>query len=115
MRRGPRPEAEVEGGGALRVAAGGLEQGGDAGLHLAGTHALQALTDQDAVVAVELDHVGDGAQRDEVEQIGEVGFGAVGKITALAQFGAQGKHDVEHHANPGDAPWTGSRNRAGWG
>jgi hypothetical protein len=88
---------------ALRVAAGGLEQGGDAGLHLAGAHALQALADEDAVVAVELDHVGDGAQRDEVEQAGEVGFRALGKPAALAQFGAQGEHDVEHHADAGDA------------
>ena len=46
---------------------------GQAGLQAAFAHALQALADQDAVVAVELDHVGDGAQRDEVEQRAQVG------------------------------------------
>jgi hypothetical protein len=28
---------------------------------------------------VELDHVGDGAQRDEVEELGQVGFGLASK------------------------------------
>ena len=96
-------EAEVHRRRLFRVAAGGLEQRGEAGLQLAGAHALQALADQDAVVAVELDDVGDGAERDEVEQAGEVGFGLVGEEAALAQFGAQGEHDVEHDADAGDA------------
>ena len=47
-------EAEIEGCRLRRIAAGGLEQGGEAGLQLAGAHALQALADEDAVVAVEL-------------------------------------------------------------
>ena len=44
------------------------EQCGDARLHAAGAHPLQALRHQAAVVGVEPDHVGDGAQRDQVEQ-----------------------------------------------
>jgi hypothetical protein len=46
-------EAQVEGGGPGGVAAGGGKQGADAGLHAVGAHALQALGDEDAVVAVE--------------------------------------------------------------
>ena len=38
------------------------------GCSLAGTHALQALRDEAAVVGIEPHHVGHGAERDEVEQ-----------------------------------------------
>jgi hypothetical protein len=86
-----------------RVAPGGAEEGAHAGRQPALAHALQALADQDAVVAVELDDVGDGAERDQVEQRGEVGFLAVGEPAAFAQFGAQREHDVEHDADAGDA------------
>jgi hypothetical protein len=61
-------EAEVHAAGLGRIAAGGAEEGANARRQLALAHALQALIDEDAVVAVELDHVGDGAERDEVEQ-----------------------------------------------
>ena len=96
-------EAEIHGRGFARVAPGGFEEGGEAGLHAAGAHPFQALADQDAVIAVEFDNISDGAEGDEVEQVGKVGFGALSKIAALAQFGAQGKHDVEHDADAGDA------------
>ena len=44
------------------------------GCAAAGAHALQALRDQDAVVGVERHDVGDGAERDEVEQRVEIGL-----------------------------------------
>jgi hypothetical protein len=77
FRRGPsaKPRSKVL---ARRIAAGGAEQGAQAGLHLAGADALQALGDEDAVVAVELHHVGHGAERDQVEQAARFGFLAAG-------------------------------------
>lgn len=45
------------------------------GVELALAHALEALIDEDAVVAVEADDVGDRAERHEIEQGGEIGFG----------------------------------------
>ena len=68
LMRGPEREAEVERAGAARLAAGDAEQRGDAGLHAAGADALETLRDEQAVVRVEPHHVGDGAERDEVEQ-----------------------------------------------
>ena len=94
-------ETEVEGCGAGRLAAGDAEQRGNAGLHLAAADALQALRDEDAVVAVERHHVRDRAQRHQVEQGGQVGFGFFRVGAAPAQFGAQRQHDVEHHADAG--------------
>ena len=46
--------------------------------------ALQALRDQDAVVGVELDDVGHGAERDEVEQAVEprLGLPAAANVAA---------------------------------
>ena len=61
-------EAEVEAGGARRIAAGDREQRRHAGLHAPGADALQALRHQAAVVGVEPDHVGHRAQRHQVEQ-----------------------------------------------
>ena len=55
-----------------RVASGGGEQRRDAGLRAAGANARQSLRDQRAVDAIEAHDVGDGAQRDEVEQRREV-------------------------------------------
>ena len=81
-------EAEVEGGGPCRIAAGDGEQRLDAGLHAAFAHARQALGDENAVIAVERHHVGDGAERDQVEQVGELGALAVGEGAAPAQLRA---------------------------
>ncbi len=78
---------------------------------------LQALGDQDAVVVVELDHVGHGAQRHQIEQLGQVGLGrAPSKAPRSAQLGAQREHHVEHHADAGQGCLAReSRSRAGWG
>ncbi len=68
LRRGPIAKPKSAALACARVAAGDREQRGDARLHAAGADALQALGDQAAVVAVEADDVGDGAERDEIEQ-----------------------------------------------
>ena len=69
----PEHEAQVVGGRARGIAAGRLEQRGDARLHAARAYALQSLLHQDAVVVVEPHDVGDGAERDEVEQLARFG------------------------------------------
>ena len=52
-----------------RIFAGHLKQRGDAGAQPALANPLQPLPDQDAIVAIELDDVRDGAERDEIEQM----------------------------------------------
>ena len=66
----PRLDREAEVGRArlARLAAGDREQRRDARLHAAGADPLQAVRDEAAIVAVEADDVGDGAERDQVEQ-----------------------------------------------
>jgi hypothetical protein len=66
-----------------------------------GAHALDALRDQDAVVGVELDHVGHRAQRHQVEQVVQLRLGLGVEHAAPAQFGAQGQQHIEHHADAG--------------
>jgi len=61
-------EAEIVGGGTGGVAPCDVEQRCNARLHAAGTNPLQALLHQHAIVAVEAYYVGDGAERNEVQQ-----------------------------------------------
>ena len=95
-------KAEVEGGGSIRLARSGGEQRGHARRQGAGTHALEALRDEAAVVGVELHHVGHGAQSDQRQQGVELGLAGGVEHAALAQFGAQRQQHVEHHADAGD-------------
>ena len=68
---------------------GGAEEGANARRQLAFAHALQALIDEDAVVAVELDHVGHRAERDQIEQGRKIRLLAlIVEPAALAQLGA---------------------------
>jgi hypothetical protein len=55
---------------------------------------------------VEFDDIRDRAECDEVEQRGELGFGASARRReplAVAQLGAQRQHHVKHHADAGQA------------
>ena len=95
-------EAQVVGGGLAGGAPGHFEECRDSGARLARANARQALRDQDAVVGIELHHVGDGAQRHQVEELREVGLGAGrAERAAPAQFRAQLHHHVEDHAHAG--------------
>ena len=96
-------KTQVIGARSTHVASGGIEQCGDAGMGAAGAHALQALLHQQAVVVIEADHIGDGAQRDQIQQGAEIGFGFFSVSPAMAQLGAQRQHQVEHHADAGEA------------
>ena len=97
----PQAEAHVESAGARRLTAGGAEQRTYPGAHLAGAHAGQALRHQNAVVAIERHHVGDGAERDQVEQARQIRPLAIVKGATCAQLGAQCQQGVEHHAHAG--------------
>ena len=58
---------------------------------------------EDAVVAVEFHHVGDGAERDQIEQLSEIRLGFRREHAAAAKLGAQREHDVEHYPHARDA------------
>ncbi len=94
--------AQVFAAGAGQGAAGHLEQGFDAGPGLAVADAGQALGHQQAVVRVEPHHVGDGAQGDQIQQVGQIGLGPAREGAAFAQLGAQGGEHVEHDADAGE-------------
>ena len=54
--------------GGIKV--GDRHQGVDAGIGVAAADAGEAMVDEDAVVVVERDEVGDGAEGDKVEVVG---------------------------------------------
>ena len=120
-------EAEVEGRCARGLALGHGVERGHTGGHAAGADALDALGDEAAIVAVELDDIGHGTEGNQVEQRVELGLcngppralctrptkgGAIGlgrpgadhgvKAAARAQCSACGQQHIEHHADAGD-------------
>ena len=103
--RGVQPradrEAEVACARLFRVAPRDGEQRRDAGLHATGADALEPLRDEAAVVAVEAHDVGDGAERDEVEQGIEPRLIRDAEVAAVAQLGAQREQHVEDDADAG--------------
>ncbi|MNU84249.1 hypothetical protein D3C71_739620 [compost metagenome] len=94
-------KAQVEAVGAARLAAGDGEQRAQARLQAAAAHALQALRDEQAVVGVQLDHVGHRAQRDQIGERVQARPAIGGVDAAAAQLGAQGQHHVEDDAHAG--------------
>ncbi len=97
-------EAEVEARRVARIARGRAKEGGDARLHLAFADALQTLRDEHAVIAVELHDIGDGAERDQIEQAVQTRLGkVVAERAAPAQFRAQREQHVKHHADARNA------------
>ncbi len=60
------------------------------------------LLDEDPVRLVEPHDVGDGAERDQVEQLGEVRLGARRERAVGAQSRARREQHVEHHAHARD-------------
>ena len=73
----PRPdrEREIGGDGASRVATADLQQGTQPGAAPAGAYSLEPLLDEHAVVEVERNHVGHRAERDQIQQLPEIGLG----------------------------------------
>jgi hypothetical protein len=68
-------------------------------LHPTLLHPLQAGGDEDAVVAIQPNHVGHRAERYEFEQGIQARLCGLGKAPARAQFGAQRQQHIEHHAD----------------
>ena len=61
----------------------------------------QALRHESPVVVVEAHHVGDRAERHEVEQTREVRLRAAGESAARAQLRPQLQHRIEHDTDAG--------------
>ena len=95
-------ETQIVGGSAARVAGGNPEQRGDTRPGLAGTNAVKPLLHQQAVVVVEADDVGDGAEGNEIEQAREVGLGALFEGATSSEFRSEGQHQIKHHADAGE-------------
>ena len=65
----------------------------------------QALGDEGAVEAFERHHVGDGAERDQMQQRQEIGLGPrAGPVTAVAQFARQRHERDKNQADGGKMP-----------
>ena len=94
-------ETHVAATGAPRVAAGDAQQRAQPGARMSGTDPAQAGGNQQPVVAVEPDEVGDGAQRHEVEKRLQRRAGGSAVRCAAPQFGAQRDQQVEHDADAG--------------
>ncbi len=73
----------------------------EAGRCRARAHAAQAFLDEDAVVAVERHHVGDRAERHEVEEIRDR---RQALVAALLQLAGQRRHEVERDADARQRP-----------
>jgi hypothetical protein len=101
FRRGTRDEAQVVARRPPRIATGDGEERVDAGLRAAGADARQAVRDERPIDPVEAYDVGDGAERDEIEQRPEIGLRAVRELTPVPQHGAGREQHVEHDTDPG--------------
>ena len=91
------------------------EQRAHARMRAAAADAREALLDEDAVGLVEPHDVGDGAERDEVEQRAEIRLARAPRRRRRARSRARSRQQhVEHHADAGDVLATETRSRAGW-
>ena len=99
----PQREAEIGGGEAATIAARHVHQRLDAGTAATSADPLQPLMHQDAVVAIQRHHVGDGAERHQIQIIRHIGgTNALALIPAqLAQVSVEGRHQIEGHPHPG--------------
>ena len=114
LSRGPATNPRSLALRALDVAPGDGEERGDARMRAPVAHPREPLLDEDAVDVVEANDVGDGAERDEIEQCGEVRPAATRRTSPMPRSRARSaQQHVEHHADAGDVLATGSRIRAG--
>jgi hypothetical protein len=98
---GAGEESQVRGRGPRRLSAGHLEQGADARATAPGADALESLLHQDAVVAVQGDHIGHRPQGHQIKQVRQIGLRPLsGEPPDLPQGGPQGGEDVEDHPDP---------------
>ena len=96
-----RPEQEAEMPGLGRAAEpGDVHQRGEPGV-LAPAQRDETLGHEGAVEPLERDHVGDGAQRHQIEQAEEVGLGALGRPKTARTQHAVERHDGHEHQPDG--------------
>ncbi len=111
--RGPIAKPRSDARARACFAAGHLEQRGDAGVQSAAADALQSLGHQHAIVVIEAHDVGDGAERDQIQQRSPAAAASRVEAAARAQFGAQRQQHIEHDADPGQVLARESRSLAG--
>ena len=95
-------EAEVEGGGRLRLAAGGGEQAGQAAGQRAGADALRPCATRRRLLASSFTTSATVPSATSGSSASSLGCVCASKHAARAQFGAQRQQHVEHHAHAGD-------------
>ncbi len=100
-RRDDKPQVRGAGLGAISLAA--AEKRGDAGARAAFADTPQTGFDEDAIVVVQGNEVGDRAEGHEIEQRRKIGFehSRFGEPSVSAQAGAQCQQQIEHHADAG--------------
>ncbi len=98
----PQCKTEVGGGEATTIAARHIHQRLNAGATAPGPDPLQALMDQNAVVAIERHHVGDRAEGHQIEVIRHIGGSQPLPFVPaeLTQMGVEGRHQVEGYPTP---------------
>ena len=95
-------EAQIEPRRARDIAPRHVEDRSQTGMRAPAANARQPLRDQNAVHEIEPHDVGDGAERDEIEQCAEVRLARLDERTALTQTRPQRGQHEEHHADAGN-------------
>ena len=90
-------KSKIKGGGHSSFAACHRKQAGQTCRKCARANPLEALRYQSAVVGIELDHIGHGAQSHQRQQGVEFGLLLGGKCASRTQLGAQGQQHIKHH------------------
>ena len=71
-------------------------------------HHPEALSDERAVEALQARDIGDGAERDEIEQVDDLRLGKRLEEAAAAQLAQQRNAEQERHADRGEVPVRGA-------
>ena len=62
---------------------------------------MQTLLDQHAIILVQAYHVGHRAERDQIQQVRQIGLNFSVEVFAISQLGAQRQHCVKDNADTG--------------
>src|SRR3546814_14871516 len=91
----PQYKAQIAGSQTRRFTAGNSQQREHAGSCTSGANARDTLLYEDAIVAIKLDDVGDGTDRDQIKQFSQIRLRACGGSTAGAPLCAPRHHPLE--------------------
>src|SRR3546814_4206328 len=85
----------IAGSQTRRFTAGNSQQREHAGSCTSGANARDTLLYEDAIVAIKLDDVGDGTDRDQIKQFSQIRLRACGERTVGAQLCAHRQQQIE--------------------